>query len=99
MTDESGAIGMIKGVNRQIIEVTDTGNEYFERAWLVVRPPFSDASTGRLHDEAQRFVRQAGGYSSLKMNRRQYMKNMLIQAGIFGGLGVLVGAVMMTVVR
>ena len=29
---------MIKGVNRQIIEVLDTGNEYFERALLVVRP-------------------------------------------------------------
>lgn len=29
---------MIKGVNRQIIEVMDTGNPYFERALLVVRP-------------------------------------------------------------
>ena len=29
---------MIKGVNRQIIEVMDTGNQYFERALLVVRP-------------------------------------------------------------
>lgn len=33
---------MIKGVNRQIIEVMDTGNPYFERALLVVRPGYTD---------------------------------------------------------
>ena len=47
---------MIKGVNRQIIEVTDTGNEYFERALLIVRPRFSDMPYGRLYDEQK--VRQ-----------------------------------------
>lgn len=36
---------MIKGVNRQIIEVMDTGNQYFERALLVVRPGYTDTGT------------------------------------------------------
>ena len=33
---------MIKGINRQVIEVTETGNAYFERALLVVRPSYRD---------------------------------------------------------
>ena len=40
---------MIKGVNRQIIEVMDTGNQYFERALLVVRPGYTDTEIGRAH--------------------------------------------------
>lgn len=29
---------MLRGVNKNIIEITDTGNEHFERAILFVRP-------------------------------------------------------------
>ena len=32
---------MIKGINRQVIEIMDTGNLYYERALLVVRPEFA----------------------------------------------------------
>lgn len=45
---------MIKGVNRQIIEVSDTGSAYFERALLIVRANCADADTAMLHDEAGR---------------------------------------------
>ena len=45
---------MIKGVNRQIIEVTDTGSDYFERALLVVRANCTDTDTGMLHEEAKK---------------------------------------------
>ena len=48
---------MIKGVNRQIIEVMDTGNPYFERALLVVRPGYTDTEPTRLREEAQRMLR------------------------------------------
>ena len=39
---------MIKGINRQVIEVTETGNPYFERALLVVRPSYRDDDESRL---------------------------------------------------
>ncbi len=35
---------MVRGVSRQIIEVPDTGNIYYEKAYLVVKPEFSDDS-------------------------------------------------------
>ena len=34
---------MVRGISRQIIEVPDTGNIYYEKAYLVVKPEFSNA--------------------------------------------------------
>lgn len=90
---------MIKGVNRQIIEVTETGNAYFERALLVVRPGFSDASPGRLHDEARRYVRGAEGYAGLKLARRRKRMQMALQGGTAGILGMILGALIMAAAR
>ncbi|HCA29630.1 MAG TPA: hypothetical protein DEP23_08725 [Ruminococcaceae bacterium] len=90
---------MIKGVNRQIIEVIDTGNEYFERALLVVRPRFADTKPGRLHDEAQRFARNAGGYTSLRLNRKRNVKQLILHGGSFGAVGIVIGALIMSFIR
>ena len=61
---------MIKGVHRQMIEVTHTGSPYFERAFLVVRggqPPEEE----KLHRMAQKVVEQAGTYAGLRRQRRR----------------------------
>ena len=34
---------MIKGINRQIIEINQTGSLYYEKALLIVKPEFSSA--------------------------------------------------------
>lgn len=73
---------MIKGVNRQIIEVSDTGSAYFERALLIVRANCADADTAMLHDEAGRLVRSAGAFAGLRLNRRR-----AVLAHPLGGLG------------
>ena len=42
---------MIRGINRQIIEVNDTENDYFERALFFVSPDYCDAERAVLeHD-------------------------------------------------
>lgn len=45
---------MIKGVNRQVLEIHDTGNQYFEKALLFVKPEYSTLSETRLRDAAQK---------------------------------------------
>ena len=45
---------MLKGVNRQVIEVIETGSRYFERALLVVKPN-TGARPEQIYDEAARF--------------------------------------------
>ncbi len=47
---------MIKGINRQIIEIGETGNLYFERALLFVRPQLDDIDEHRLKAEAKQMI-------------------------------------------
>ncbi|MCL1951241.1 MAG: hypothetical protein FWF60_00285 [Oscillospiraceae bacterium] len=50
---ESGGIGVIKGVNHRVIEVMDSGSEYFERVIFFVKPEYSALSEGTLRDRAR----------------------------------------------
>ncbi len=47
---------MVKGVNRQIIEINDTGNNYFEKALLFVAPGRSDTPNAKLKVEAKHYL-------------------------------------------
>ncbi len=80
---------MIKGINRQIIEVTDTGNTYFERALLVVRPSCVDCREEQLQQEARRMLQVVGGYSGLRKYRRRRMVHRV--AWGFSGVALGVG--------
>ena len=51
---------MIKGVNRQVIEVVDTGSPYFERAILIINPR-SAASQSAICGEAARIFCEKSG--------------------------------------
>jgi len=44
---------MIKGVNHRVIEVMDSGCEYFERVIFFVKPEYSALSEGTLRDRAR----------------------------------------------
>lgn len=82
---------MIKGVNRQMIEVTDTGNQYFERALLVVRPTCSEYEDDLLREEAHRLLRTAGGYGGLQRIRRQRRIRRALFGAASGLAGLLIG--------
>lgn len=60
---------MIKGVNRQVIEIMDTGNIYYERALLVVRPEYSKAQRMLLEREAKQMLKSLKAPSSIKKRR------------------------------
>lgn len=51
---------MLRGVNKQIIEVKDTGSRYFEKALLFVRPEFAELGPGQLEQEANRYLATVG---------------------------------------
>ena len=70
---------MIKGVHRQMIEVTHTGSPYFERAFLVVRGGHTpEADT--LHTLAHKVVEQADTYAGLRRRRWR----LWLRRGLFG---------------
>ncbi len=60
---------MIKGINRQMIEVTHTGSPYFERAYLVVRAGCSQPADETLQRLADKVVQQADTYAGLRQQR------------------------------
>lgn len=43
---------MIKGVNRQVVEITQTDCEYFERILYFVKPEYASVSEGKLRERA-----------------------------------------------
>lgn len=49
---------MLKGVNKQIIEVTDTGNNYIKKAILFVNPEKSHYDEEFLIHQAKKYLQQ-----------------------------------------
>ena len=43
---------MIKGVNRQVVEVRETGCEYFEKIIFFVKPEYVSLSEGKIRERA-----------------------------------------------
>lgn len=90
---------MIKGINRQVIEVTETGNPYFERALLVVRPSCRDDDESRLREEARRMVNAACGYSGMRLGRRQRLRNRILLALGSAAAGGLISTAILLILR
>lgn len=60
---------MIKGVNRCIIEITETGNTYYERALLFLKPEYASVQREVLEREAKRLLRKSDAPSIVKKGR------------------------------
>ncbi len=82
---------MIKGINRQMIEVTHTGSPYFERAFLVVRAGSSRTSEEMLQQMAQKVVQQANTYAGLRRQRVRLWVRRAVWSAVCaaGGAGLL----------
>lgn len=68
---------MVKGVNKQIIEINDTGNKYFERVLLFVTPGRSDVPRERLTAEAKEYLLKLSPELAYKNSLRQRHKTFL----------------------
>ncbi len=85
---------MVKGINRTVIEINDTGNNMFERVILFVTPEYGNISSRQLKLEAQRVIEKyspdiAGNGKIRNLYRkRKITKAMLITVGILFVLGI-----------
>lgn len=52
---------MVRGVNKQIIEINNTGNKYFERVLLFVAPGKKDLPPDLLYAKAEEYVVEFSG--------------------------------------
>jgi len=73
---------VVKGVNKTVIEIKDTGNKFFEKIVLYVSPEYGSLSTGQLIRAAESlsfdFNRNTGSVNNRsfrkKYRKRQKMK-------------------------
>ena len=69
---------MIKGVNRQVLEVHDTGVECFEKALFFVKPEYSTMSETTLREKA---LEAFGENAKVPQTRRGKWKYALMRIG------------------
>ena len=82
-----GAYGLIKGVNKQVIEINDTGNQYYDHAILFLRPEYADAQREVLEKEAKKLLKKIDTTSTARRkNRFIYWAIRLIPGVLFGAI-------------
>ncbi|MCQ2462476.1 MAG: hypothetical protein MJ177_03605 [Clostridia bacterium] len=68
---------MIKGVNRKVVEVNDTGSEYFEKIIFFVRPEYASVSEGKIRERAG-LIANSGTLPPPTRQNRNIIKKVLI---------------------
>lgn len=76
---------MIKGINRQVIEISETGSIYYERAWLMVKPAYAQMHSSILEKEARSFLKDIDAPSSMKSKRNRAF--WVIRMGLSAAIG------------
>lgn len=82
---------MIRGINHQVIEVTQTENKYYERAFLVLRPEYASISRELLEKEAHKLLKDMDTVSSAKP--KSVLVNRLLNACLFSVIGALLASI------
>lgn len=85
---------MVKGVNRQVLEIHETGCEYFEKALFFVRPEYSAENEGKLKGSALQSIRKS---QSVPKTRKQKIKSRLFffaEMAASAGVGAILTALL-----
>lgn len=82
---------MIKGVNKQVLEINETQNGFFEKAIFFVKPEYSGMGEGRLRESAKKEMENAGKPPVRNYRyKKEKVKNTIIITAVFI-LGVITG--------
>ncbi|MBR3789713.1 MAG: hypothetical protein IKJ86_06970 [Clostridia bacterium] len=63
---------MVKGVNRQVLEILEPQCDYFEKALFFVKPEYSNESDAKLRNQALKSIQNS---NSLPKSRKQKVKS------------------------
>ena len=90
---------MIRGVNKQVVDVTEPDSAYFERVLFFVKPEFSGLGEGALRGKAELLLRglAAGRVAAAKKPRGKSWR-WVCGLALAALLGAAVAAVVMVVV-
>ena len=80
---------MVKGVNKTIIEVNNTGSRYFEKIVFYVTPQYGNLSAKQLRKAASTFSFNFDGTADRKPLRKIKKRQKLIKISLWGIGGLL----------
>ncbi len=63
---------MVKGINRQVLEIIEPGCDYFEKALFFVKPEYSSESDSKLRNQALKSIKSN---SFVPKTRKQKVKS------------------------
>ncbi len=80
-----GELFLIKGVNRQVVEITQTQCEYFERVLFFIKPEYSAVSEGDLRERASIIAQSAGMPPATRLRKNKLRFILSMSAAACGG--------------
>lgn len=86
---------MLRGTNRQVIEITQTDCEYFERVMFFVKPECVNVSDGKLRERANLIAgsNNKPPATKIRKNRLLLAAQLAAAAGAGAGLTAVITAV------
>lgn len=79
---------MIKGINRQVVEVKDTGNECFEKILFFVKPEYAGLSEGKIRERAGIAARGAAAPPPTKLPKSRLNEVLKLSLSLIAGIAV-----------
>lgn len=83
---------MIKGINRQVVEVKDTGNDCFEKILFFVKPEYAGMSEGKIRERAGLITKGAATAPPLtKVTKSRLNEALKLSLCLIAGIAVGIG--------
>ena len=86
---------MIKGINRQVVEVKDTGNECFERILFFIKPEYAGLSEGKIRERAGLIAKGACLPPPTKVKKSRLNEALKITLSILSGVIIGIGVALL----
>lgn len=84
---------MIKGINRQVVEVNDTGCEYFEKIMFFVKPEYACISEGKIRERASMIAGNTTAAPPTKITKNRFFEASKIILSLLCGAAAMLIAV------
>lgn len=85
---------MVKGVNRQVLEIHETGCEYFEKALFFVRPEYSAENESKLKGNAMKSLRNSVGIPKTRKQKIKSRVCFIVEMAASAGIGAVLTALL-----
>lgn len=84
---------MLKGVNRQVLEITKTDNPYFEKIIFFVKPEFANEDGTKLKTQAEKVAKSAKKPPRARKTKRE-IRRLVVQTAMCLGAGAAITVIL-----